>query len=351
VKEWVWNAAGGTRYILGGAWNEPGYLFEHLIRADPLDRASTHGMRCAKYPKPPGQQLLAPVTPRHEYDRPQPITDDAFALLRGMYAYDRTPLDADTVKVNDSLPNYRKETVSIRTAYGNERMTVHLLMPRGGSPPYQSVIWFPGDDVFFLQSSESFASEYLFDFIPRSGRVLIYPVYKGMYERMEQPPDFSPNAWRDMVVRWSQDVSRTIDYLETRSDFDARRVGYYGLSSGGFYGPVFTAVDPRMRGAIYLGTGLIPIPVRPEMNPVHFAPRSRTPALMINGRHDFIAPYEFSQKPLFELLGAPPDEKRHARLDGGHIPSSRVAIIREVLGWLDQHLGPVQSMTPLATAP
>jgi hypothetical protein len=63
---------------------------------------------------------------------------------------------------------------------------------------------------------------------------------------------------------------------------------------------------------------------------------------MINGRDDFLMPYELSEKPLFELLGTPSDRKRLARLDGGHIPSNRLEIIREVLDWLDRHLGPAQ---------
>jgi hypothetical protein len=71
------------------------------------------------------------------------------------------------------------------------------------------------------------------------------------------------------------------------------------------------------------------------------APRSLAATLMINGRDDFIMPYELSQKPLFDLLGAPADRKRLARLDGGHIPTDRREIIREVLDWLDRQLGPV----------
>jgi eukaryotic-like serine/threonine-protein kinase len=349
VKEWVWNAVDNKRYILGGAWNEPTYMFENLIAADPLDRQPTNGVRCAMYPTPPAEQLLGPVTARHQYDRPAPITDDAFALLRGMYAYDRTPLGAEVVRVNDSLPNYRRETVSIRTAYGNRRMELHLLIPRDVSPPYQSVIWFPGGDAFFVRTSETFASEYMFDFLPRGGRVLIHPIYKGMYERFE-PPDESPSAWRDMMIRWSQDLGRTIDYLETRRDFDAKRIAYYGFSIGGAYGPVFTAVDPRFAASILLAGGLIPLPLRPEMNPVLFAPRSRTPTLMINGRDDFMMPYELSQRPLFELLGGPAEEKRHARLAGGHIPTNRLEIIREVLDWLDRWLGPVHRKSSVASA-
>ena len=77
------------------------------------------------------------------------------------------------------------------------------------------------------------------------------------------------------------------------------------------------------------------------MELVNFAPRSRVQTLMINGRDDFLMPFESSQLPLFRLLGAPRPDKRHARLEGGHIPSDRNEIIRETLDWLDRYLGPV----------
>ncbi len=349
VREWTWNAAGDARYILGGAWNEPTYLFKHLIAQPPLGREPTNGVRCAAYPEPPAGELTAAVTPQREYERPAPLSDEAFAVVRGLYAYDATPLDAAVERVNDSLTSHRRETVSFRTAYGNERMEVHLLIPRDVAPPYQSVIWFPGDDVFLLRSSERFSSEYLIDFIPRSGRVLVQPVYKGMYERFE-PPEYTPSALRDRMIRWAQDLSRTIDYLETRPDFDAGKVGYYGFSAGAVYGPVFAAVEPRVAASILLGGGLVPTTYRTEAHPAALAPRSRTPTLMINGRDDFLMPYELSQRPLFELLGAPDDRKRHARLEGGHIPTNRLEIVREVLDWLDQQLGAVQRGGPVSNA-
>jgi hypothetical protein len=104
------------------------------------------------------------------------------------------------------------------------------------------VIWFPGGDVFLLRSSESFASEYLFDFIPRGGRVLVYPIYKGMM------------------------------------------------------------------------------------------------------------PYDLSQQPFFAMLGAPADKKRLARLTGGHVPTNRLEIMREVVDWLDRQLGPVHRGSSVARA-
>jgi predicted esterase len=350
VKEWTWNATGDQRYILGGAWNEPAYVFRHLIAHDPSVREATHGVRCVRYIDPPSDLLLAPVTLVREYPRPTPISEEAFALIRGMYAYDRTPLEAEVVRVGDSMPEYRRETVSIRTAYADERMEIHLFVPRHVAPPYQSVIWFPGDDVNLLRTSDVLSSAYLVDFIPRAGRVLIQPVYDGMYER-HRPRSGTASEIRDLMLRWSQDIGRTIDYLETRSDFDTKRIAYYGLSGGANRGPVFTAVEPRIAAAILLGGGLMRRPHRPETHVVHFAPRSATPTLMINGRDDFLAPYELSQKPLFELLGAPDDTKRHAVLEGGHIPADRLAIIREVVDWLDRHLGPVTPASTVATAP
>ena len=55
-----------------------------------------------------------------------------------------------------------------------------------------------------------------------------------------------------------------------------------------------------------------------------------------------------AQRPLFAMLGAPADQKRHARLAGGHIPTNRLDIIREVLDWLDRQLGPVERTAPVA---
>ena len=56
---------------------------------------------------------------------------------------------------------------------------------------------------------------------------------------------------------------------------------------------------------------------------------------MLNGRDDFIFPLDSVAKPLFALLGAPADRKRHAVHDGGHLPPLN-ELIRDVLGWFDQ---------------
>ena len=50
---------------------------------------------------------------------------------------------------------------------------------------------------------------------------------------------------------------------------------------------------------------------------------------------------EQSQKPMLRFLGTPEDDKRHVLFDSGHeLP--RNPMIKEVLDWLDRHLGPAR---------
>ena len=48
VKEWCWNSSAEKRYILGGAWNEPVYMFTDADAQLPFERGPTYGFRCIK---------------------------------------------------------------------------------------------------------------------------------------------------------------------------------------------------------------------------------------------------------------------------------------------------------------
>jgi len=339
VKEWAWNATGDKRFILGGGWGEPSYQFIHPDARRPFERAPTHGVRCARYIEPVDPALLAPVPIEVNTGERTPVSDEVFEAYRGLYVYDRGPLDARVEAVDDRSAYWRRETVSFAAAYGGERVSALIFLPKEVAPPYQTVLWFPGDDVFAMPSSATLASEYLFDFVPRGGRALVYPIYKGTYER-RVPFSHAPAELRDMMLLWYKDVGRTLDYLETRDDIDSDRVAFYGFSSA-FYGTIFSAVDPRFAASVMLSAGIPPAgKLLPEMDPVNFAPRSPVPTLMINGRDDFVFPLQ-RQTRLFRLLGAPEADKRHVLLEGGHLPPDRRAIIKEVLAWLDRYFGPV----------
>ena len=93
-----------------------------------------------------------------------------------------------------------------------------------------------------------------------------------------------PNSIRDVTIARVKDVLRAIDFLETRSDIDQARVGYYGVSMGAFTGTIVTALEPRFKASVLVGGGLAAATPPAEVDPVNFAPRVRVPSLMVADR-------------------------------------------------------------------
>jgi len=346
VKEWCWNAASSHRYILGGAWSEPSYVFEAPATAPPFERPATHGFRCARYMGALLEALREPLEMRYrDYTKETPVSDDVYKAYRSLYAYDRTELDPLVESVDDSAPHWRKEKIRFKAAYGSENVVAYLFLPKAGKPPYQTVVYFPDSTAVWISSSEPL-STWWFDFIVRSGRAVLYPVYKGTYERRLDPASRSSSfQMRDLVVQWSKDVGRSVDYLETRADIDRQRLAFYGFSLGATEGPILTALEDRFKASILLAGGFLMTTNRrpPEVEALNFAPHVRMPVLMLNGREDFMRPVEISQRPLLRLLGAPEKDKRHVLFEGGHLPPRIQGVIKEILDWLDRYLGPVNA--------
>ena len=146
---------------------------------------------------------------------------------------------------------------------------------------------------------------------------------------------------RDRTIFWSKDLSRAIDYLQSRSDIDSRKLAYFGISMGSRWAPVFLAVEPRFRTAILEWGGFSSLRSLDPVESLNYAPRVKIPVLMLNGRQDFIFPYESSQLPLFRMLGTPAADKKHVVYESGHIPPKMDEAIKESLEWLDRYLGPV----------
>jgi formylglycine-generating enzyme required for sulfatase activity/dienelactone hydrolase len=357
VREWAWNETGAKRYILGGAWDEPSYMFAIQDAQPPISRSSTSGFRCAKYGGSLPTKLTSPITTlTRDYTREKPAPESAFALYKSLYSYDPAELDARVESVDDSSANWRKEKITFQASYGVERVTAYLFLPRDAHPPYSVVVYFPGVSSFFKKSSSSISPESA-SFAVKSGRAVLYPIYMGTYERRINSPTLrqtfdeivqpggaclpvGPKAGRDLVVQWSKDIQRAVDYLATRKDIDAHRLAYYGLSLGAVWGPVMTAVEPRFKASVLLGGGLPFEKLPSEIEPLNFATRVKVPTLMLNGRDDFMFPVDSSQLPLFRFLGVPNSRKRHVLFDSGHVPPDK-PVVKESLDWLDHYLGPV----------
>jgi serine/threonine protein kinase/formylglycine-generating enzyme required for sulfatase activity/cephalosporin-C deacetylase-like acetyl esterase len=343
AKEWCFNADGaGKRYTMGGGWNEPQYTFNDPDARPPFERSFNLGFRCARYaPTEATAKAAGTVTVvARDYSREKPVSDQVFDAYKSLFAYDKTPLHAVVESVEQS-ENWKREKITFDAAYGKERMIAYLFLPKNATPPFQTIVYFPGADAIYTRSSENLRVD-LYDFIIKSGRAVIFPLYKGTYERGDglKRGHHMENSYRDHVIEWSKDLGRSIDYLESRPDIDSEKLAYEGVSWGAALGAVLPAVEDRIKVCVLLGPGFNLDRTLPEVDQINFAPRVKVPVLMLSGRYDYFYPTATSQEPMLRLLGAPKDQKRHVLADTGH-DFPRAELIKESLDWLDRYLGPV----------
>jgi eukaryotic-like serine/threonine-protein kinase len=342
LSEWTFTAdAGGLHYVLGAAWDEQPYRFGGISTKEPLARAATIGFRCIRRTIPPPPESLLPLT-LHHLDRGKPVDDTTYRIFARLQAYDKTPLDAKVQEVDDSSSYWRRETITFPAAYGGERMMLHLFLPRNATSPYQVVAIFGGSNIFYTNRVQDF--QFPFEFLLRAGRAVVFPVFSGTLERGPSPIQLPVNQERERALRWPKDMGQTIDYLETRPDLDAKNLGFYGLSSGAVDGIRLIALDNRFKAAALVSGGLSPTFRASEIEAWNYAPRVRTPVLMLNGRDDLGFPVETAQKPLFKALGTPASDKLYVQYEGGHANLvSRPELIGQILEWFDHYLGPVKT--------
>jgi predicted esterase len=348
VREWIANPLDGDmRFILGGSWKSPNYLYTSPEALPPIDRSDTNGFRCVRNL---GIVPAAATATIHRVTRDfasyKPVSDEVFRAYKLLYAYPNAPLNARVEGVVKETEDWREEKVSFDAAYNGERMAAYLFLPKRVRPPYQTVLFFPSARVQFLPPDSSALGDVnYFDYIIQSGRAVIYPIYNQMYERRSIKT--LPNGAVDLPIDWYKDAARTLDYLDTRQDIDKNKMAYLGVSMGSAYGVIIaTLLQDRLKTAVFLDGGYF-LQMPPQgVDEADFAPRMKKPVLMVNGRYDYTFPLETSQDPLFRMLGTPAIDKSHFVLDTPHdVSQQRATMIREVLAWLDRYLGRVQSVT------
>ena len=348
VKEWCVNEApAGKRYILGGGWDEPPYLFRDADARSPFDRAPNFGFRTVKYDA--GDATVAAVSgivlpPSRNYSSEKPVGDVVFEAYRRLYSYDRTDVKDSVVSIDETNPDWKLEKVSFPAAYGQERVIAYVFLPKVSTGPFQTVVYMPPAPAWVLRSSAGFLANPPFAFVVKSGRTVVLPIYKGTFERasdeyrVDLPKD--TNLWRDYIIDFSKDLGRTLDYLSTRSEVDRDRLAFLGFSRGASLAPMLLANEPRIKTAVLWIPGFYLEKQTPEADAINFAPRVKIPILQLSGRYDYNFPDETSSAPFFAMLGTPADQKRRIVYDTGHnLPTNEA--VKETLDWLDRYLGPV----------
>ena len=348
VKEWCWNETrDGKRITYGGGFGEPVYMFTQPHAQSPWDRRPNFGFRCVRLDSAVSAVATAVLDPVViDFESQKPVSDEVFESFKGLFGYDKGDLQARVEEVR-TTPDWTYEKVSFAAAYGSDRVPAHLFLPKNVRPPYQTVVYVPEGGALFSSSFvERDFFEGLLDFFPKSGRAVLFPIYKSTFERKD---DYKPNSgfkhpamFRDHMFIWSKDLGRSIDYLETRPDIDRTKLAFFGFSWGAGLAPVLLAVDDRFRAAILLSGGFWVAHRLPQADPVNYVARVKIPVLMLNERYDTYFPLEASQLPLFRLLGTPPHDKRQVLYETGHANAPHREVVRESLDWLDKYLGPVR---------
>ena len=349
AREWVWNFVGDEAAALGGTWSDSREVYKQLLTAAPMSRSQDLGLRLMKSFEPVPNEVLAaiPSPIDDKVAKREPISDDAFALMRYQFTVGaRTPTHVEVNRFAES-DLWVAEEVLLSFAE-DEVLSVYVFLPRGHHGRLQPVLFgLPGTAGIAQPNREVIEMLPQTDLIVAGGRALVIPIWDDHYQRAH-PPTTDLGAFADRyrreAVLFFQDGVRTIDYLATRADIDADRLGYWGISFGSVnIGPPLLTMEARIRAAVLSAAGVWvwPFPISaPTMDIVNYAPRIRVPVLMINGRYDSMFPHELAQVRLFDLLGTPAADKRAVLYDGGHYFFPRSFVAKEVNDWFDKYLGP-----------
>ena len=349
VREWVANADDSDhRFILGGSWKSPAYLYYDPEALSPFDRSDANGFRCVKNTAPLPDAAVASIkrVMARDFARYKPVSDDVFHAYQLLYAYPNAPMHEADGGVVDETADWREEKVTIDTGYRGERMAVYLFLPKKVRPPYQTVLFFPSARVDFIadnKEGKALGDIRFFDYIVQSGRAVVYPIYQDTYERRLQYSLPRGSQAIQLTTDRYKDAARTLDYLATRPDVDRSKLAYLGVSMGSAFGVIYTTLlQDRLKTAIFLDGGYFLEPPPPGGDQVDFAPRMKKPVLMVNGRYDYVFSLELSQNPMFAMLGTPKKDKEHVVLETPHdVTEQRPQLVKAVLDWLDRYLGPV----------
>ncbi|MBT8404761.1 MAG: protein kinase [Gemmatimonadetes bacterium] len=343
AREWTSTASIDGRYLLGASWADPEYFVSDSNAPSPWHRTDGDGFRCAQFgddPVPPA--LLEPLTfPTQVFSARPTLSDDVFEATARFYAYDPAqPLGARVDSTATHPDGWSVEWVSVETPYG-DRLPIRIHRP-ATPPPWESVVFFPGGNV--LRSPEIEPIELVpLDFVLRSGRALVEPVYHGAFRRNDGRTLErwgNPTARTDLLRHWVQDLGRTLDYIEQDPDLRSNATSYLGLSLGAVVAPNLLAFEPRFRALVLYSGGFGVASSQASIDAQSgLADRVRAPVLLLVGDEDIVSPVEPHKTAFLGAFGSPDSAKVMRVFDAGHWPLPMNDVIRETVDFLDRYGG------------
>jgi dienelactone hydrolase len=200
--------------------------------------------------------------------------------LLGNFPPKRTDLQPQTLEVKD-YPGYRREKFVFESSPG-VGVLGYLLTPKSGKAPFPAVVCVPGhgrgvDDIVGIDDKgqdRTVKVGYAYDYaiqVAEHGMaaIAIEPMAFGCRRDARtkahsletsacQPVAGSALLLGQTIIGWRvYEIMRTIDWIESRKELDAKRVGCMGCSGGGMATVFAAALDLRIQAALvssYLNT-------------------------------------------------------------------------------------------------
>jgi eukaryotic-like serine/threonine-protein kinase len=146
-----------------------------------FDHSSKNGFRCVKYidkgkiPEATFQKVE--YIRSRDYSMEKPVSEDIFKIYKNQFMYDNKPLDAIIETRDEGPADWITEKITFSAAYGDGRMISYLFLPKNISPPFQTIIYFPGSNALTEKDLlNSTAIIWIVDYIIKSGRAVMCPV-------------------------------------------------------------------------------------------------------------------------------------------------------------------------------
>ena len=198
--------------------------------------------------------------------------------LVGGFPAQRQPLRPVTLEKR-TFPGYRREKIVFDSRPGVS-VLAYVLTPNNVKSPAATMICVPGhgrgvDDIVGIDDrgrdrTDKATAGYQHDFaiqVAEAGMVAVaieplafgcrrdaITIRKGLSTNACQPVAGGALLLGQTMIGWRVwDVMRTVDYIATRADLDASRVGCMGISGGGTVTLFSTALEPRLKVALVSG--------------------------------------------------------------------------------------------------
>jgi len=330
IKEWTLNPNGDNQEkfsIMGGAFNEPSYTFNNYYSLSPFDRSIGNGFRLSKNLTNGESELDNDIIPefKRSFYEIEDVSDEVFNVYKSQFDYNSQPLNSKTLNIENFQDGYSSQIFEMETTYeSDEKLFGYVVFSNRFKDKYDPIIIYPNASSIGSNTDTNLPNQLLnvFKYLIDEGYAIIHPVYHNTYSREKTHNTWWPNdseKYKNTIIKIGQDYKRSLDYIESRNDFNFENLSYFGYSWGSTTSNYLLAIDDRIKAAVLCVGGLMMQKSKKEVEAHYYVRRIKTPILHIVGKEDGIFGFEESYKPWKELIGTAKDKLKLIELDNvGH---------------------------------